>query len=179
MARTWMLVVVGLAAGWGAGFVCGWSGLVARQAGDPAEQRLIRAQQARLVVLQREGDLARAQAAAWAGQCAAAQAEAALLRRTPPAAGSAETLPAAAAEALTGDPIRVLEVNAALSMLVVDAGRARGMRAGMCFGVVHEREPVADVRAVDVREALTGVVIERTYAGKTPVAGDRLVARKK
>ena len=189
MARTWILLVVGLAAGWGVGFGCGWRGLAEKNAAGAAAaaerghmeaaQRLIRAQQARLAVLQRESDQARAQAAAWAEKCAAAQAAAAVLRRTPPEPGSAEALPAAAAEALTGDPIRVVEVNAKLEMLVVDAGRARGMKPGMRFGVVHERTPVADVRAVDVREMLTGMAIEKIYAGKKPVAGDRLIARKK
>ena len=184
-----------MAAGLAAGLAAGWSGgrswqteLDAageklRQAverdGTSAAQRLILSQQAQLAARERDNEQARAQVRAWAAKGVVAQAEAEALRRAAPAAGGAETLPASAAEALSGDPIRVVEVNASLEMLVVDAGRARGMKPGMSFSVVHGREPVAEVRVVDVRAAVTGVVIEKVYAGKAPVVGDRLVARKK
>ena len=187
MARTGMLWLLGLAVGAGAGW---WCGRVVRPEPDhaavaqavgaaQAAQQVVRAQQARLAVLERERAQAAADAAVWAGRCATAEAETALLRRTPPAPGSAEALPAAAPETLTGDPIRVVEVNAALKLLVVDAGRTRGMKAGLRFGVVHDGAAVADVRVVDVRETVAGVVLEKMYAGKTPVVGDRLIARRK
>jgi hypothetical protein len=53
------------------------------------------------------------------------------------------------------------------------------MQAGMGFVVVHEKTPVAEVRAADVRATFTGMVIETVYAGQQPAPGDRLVVRRK
>ena len=108
-----------------------------------------------------------------------AQAETEALRRARPKAGSDEALPPPAATTLSASEIRVLEVNLPLRMLMVDVGAQGGMQAGMGFVVVHEKTPVAEVRAADVRGMFTGMVIELIYAGQQPAPGDRLVVRRK
>jgi len=186
MARIGMWLLAGTLAGGGAGWWCGrhWpADGAARPPAAPAagraaaEQELVRAQQAQLAAQARDQAAVAAQLRAWAARCASAEAELAELRRAAPAAG--DRLPAPGAETLTGAPIRVVDVNAPLGMLVVDAGREQGVRAGMCFGVVHGRALVADVRVTEVRAAVSGVIIEQTYGGQRPVAGDRLVPRPK
>jgi hypothetical protein len=109
----------------------------------------------------------------------AAQDEAEALRKARPKAGSDEALPPPPAATLSAPVIRVREVNLPLRMLIADVGSQGGMQAGMGFVVVHEKTPVADVRASDVRETFTGMVIEKVYAGQQPAPGDRLVARRK
>ncbi|TAN38916.1 MAG: hypothetical protein EPN23_01310 [Verrucomicrobia bacterium] len=109
----------------------------------------------------------------------AAQDEVETLRRVRPKAGSEDVLPPPAGAVLSAPMVRVVDVNAPLNMLVADAGAQAGMQAGMSFCVVHDKTPVADVHAADVRETFTGMVIEKLYAGKQPVPGDRLIVRKK
>jgi len=105
--------------------------------------------------------------------------EAETLRRARPKAGSEDVLPPPAGAILSASAVRVVDVNVPLKMLVVDSGARAGMQAGMSFCVVHDKTPVADVRAADVRETFTGMVIEKLYAGNPPVPGDRLIIRKK
>jgi len=121
--------------------------------------------------LQRERDLEAA--------VKAAKEEAEALRKARPKAGSDEALPPPSAATLSAPVIRVLEVKRPLRMLIVDVGAQGGMQAGMGFVVVHEKTPVAEVRAADVRATFTGMVIETVYAGQQPAPGDRLVARRK
>jgi hypothetical protein len=109
----------------------------------------------------------------------AARDEAETLRRSRPRVGSADALPPPAGATLKAPVIRVVDVNLPLQMLVADVGAQSGMQAGMSFHVVHDKTPVADVRAADVRETSTGLVIEKLYAGRQPVPGDRLIVRKK
>jgi len=109
----------------------------------------------------------------------AAQAETEALRKARPQAGRDEVLAPPPATTLSAAAIRVLEVNRPLRMLMVDVGAQGGMQAGMGFVVVHEKTPVAEVRAADVRATFTGMVIETVYAGQQPAPGDRLVVRRK
>lgn len=69
---------------------------------------------------------------------------------------------------------KVLDVNAALRMVVLDAGRSAGVEPGVVFAVVREGRAVARLRVVDVRERIAGAVLD----GATQVTlqrGDRAV----
>ena len=71
--------------------------------------------------------------------------------------------------------IRVIEVNEELNLVVLDAGRKAGLRPGMVFAVVRDRTVVARVRAVDVRDRLTGATIESKQADENPRRQDRVI----
>lgn len=194
MSRSAMWLGAGLALGLLAGVCAGrhWVQLEAqatvqewKEKAETAQQRLaelggrfeqqtlqIRAAQGdREKSLQRERELEAA--------VKAAKDEAEALRKARPKAGSDEALPPPPATTLNAPVIRVLEVNLPLRMLMVDVGSQGGMQAGMGFVVVHEKTPVAEVRAADVRATFTGMVIETIYAGQQPAPGDRLVVRRK
>ena len=76
---------------------------------------------------------------------------------------------------LGGTSIRVVEVNEELNLVVLDAGRFAGVRPGMVFAVVRDRTVVARVRAVDVRDRLTGATIESKQADGNPRRQDRVI----
>jgi hypothetical protein len=128
---------------------------------------------------QRDGEKSQERAQALEAAVRAAQAETEALRKARPKAGTDEVLAPPPATTLSAAAIRVLEVNRPLRMLMVDVGAQGGMQAGMGFVVVHEKTPVAEVRAADVRATFTGMVIETVYAGQQPAPGDRLVVRRK
>lgn len=83
--------------------------------------------------------------------------------------------PAGGAVALSEAEIRVIDVNPALRMVVLDGGSAHGIRPGMVFQVVRGGRPIAAVRAVDVRALVTGAVIEDAEDDGRPEHGDRAV----
>jgi hypothetical protein len=183
-------LAVGLLAGAGAGRY--WVLLEAQAAtqvwkerAELAQQRLaelgvrfeLQTQQVRAAQGDREKSLQRERELVAAVQVAKDEAEA--LRKARPKAGSDEALPPPPAATLSAATIRVLEVNLPLRMLMVDVGAQGGLQAGMGFVVVHEKTPVAEVRAADVRATFTGMVIEKIYAGQQPAPGDRLVVRRK
>ena len=145
---------------------------------EQQSQQLRAARDDREKSLQRERELAAAVKAAQA-ETKAAQAETETLRKARPKAGSDEALPPPPAPTLSAATIRVQEVNLPLRMLIADVGAQGGMQAGMGFVVVHEKTPVAEVRAADVRATFTGMVIEKIYAGQQPAPNDRLVVRRK
>jgi hypothetical protein len=132
-----------------------------------------------LSAAQRDGEKSQERAQALEAAVRFAQAETEALRKARPKAGSDEVLAPPPATTLSAAAIRVLEVNRPLRMLMVDVGAQGGMQAGMGFVVVHEKTPVAEVRAADVRATFTGMVIETVYAGQQPAPGDRLVVRRK
>jgi hypothetical protein len=156
-----------------------------RKEADAVRQRLAEVgarygrQTAQLKALQQEGERLQNRVRELAVALGAAKDEAETLRRSRPKEGSADALPPPAGVMLNAPVIRVADVNPQLKMLVADVGSRDGMQAGMSFYVVHDKTPVADVRAADVRETFTGMVIEKIYAGKQPAPGDRLIVRKK
>ena len=194
MNRTAMLLGAGVAVGLLAGVVAGrhWAQLeaqtvtqTAQEQAETARQRLaeiggrFEQQAQQLHAVQRDGEKSQQRVKELEAAVKAAQDEAEALRKARPKAGSDEALPPPPAATLSSPVIRVLEVNLPLRMLMVDVGTQGGMQAGMGFVVVHEKTPVAEVRASDVRETFTGMVIEKVYAGQQPAPGDRLVARRK
>jgi uncharacterized membrane-anchored protein YhcB (DUF1043 family) len=194
MSRIAMWLVAGVAVGLIAGVVAGrysrqpelqameknW-----REQADAARQRLadlcarFDRQTAQVNELQREGDQLRQHIRELETALQAAKDEAEVLRRMRPKPGSDEVLPPPPAATLNAPVIRVVDVNLPLQMLMVDVGAQSGMQAGMSFYVVHDKTPVAEVHAAEVRETFSGMVIEKMYADKQPVPGDRLIARKK
>ena len=149
--------------------------------GERYEQQAMQLQAARRdgeKALQRMRELEQAVSKAQA-ETKAAQAETEALRTTRPTAGSDEALPPPPAPAMSAATVRVLEVNLPLQMLMVDVGAQGGLQAGMGFVVLHDKTPVAEVRAADVRPTFSGMVIEKIYAGQQPAPGDRLVVRRK
>ncbi len=70
---------------------------------------------------------------------------------------------------------RVLDANPGLGMVVLAAGRRQGMRAGLELSVLRDRRWTGRVRIVDVRECVSGAVVEDTPAGDAPKTGDRVV----
>ena len=142
--------------------------------GERYEQQVLQGR-----VAQRDGEKLQQRVQELEAAVKAAQVETEALRKARPKAGSDEVLPPPPAATLNAAEIRVLEVNLPLRMLMADVGAQGGMQAGMGFVVVHEKTPVAEVRAADVRATFTGMVIEKVYAGQQPAPGDRLVVRRK
>ena len=70
---------------------------------------------------------------------------------------------------------RVLDANPGLGMVVLAAGRRQGMKAGLELTVLRDRRWTGRVRIVDVREGVSGAVVEDTPAGDAPKTGDRVV----
>lgn len=82
--------------------------------------------------------------------------------------------PRRATDGVRAGEVKVLDVNPALRMVVLDAGRAAGVEPGVVFAVVREGRTVARLRVVDVRERIAGAVLD----GATQVTlqrGDRAV----
>jgi hypothetical protein len=61
-------------------------------------------------------------------------------------------------EAIITD-MRVIDVRDDLALVVVDAGKKHGVDVGMQMIIRNGVRPIAQVRAVDVRDAITGCVI--------------------
>ena len=83
-----------------------------------------------------------------------------------------------ASGAMTRDVVRLLDVSEPLGMVVVDAGRKDGVRPGMVFNVTRGQQNVARVRIADVRDAISGAVIEEVRLGGFPEKGDHVVLWK-
>ncbi len=85
---------------------------------------------------------------------------------------------AADADVLMREEIRIVDVNPALRMVVLNAGAAKGMKPGMAFTVLRGEQVVAGLRVVDVREHVSGAVMEKVKRGRWPEKGDRIVPRR-
>ena len=79
---------------------------------------------------------------------------------------------------LAKDEIGIVDVNRSLRMVVIDAGVLRGVRPGMGFDVLREGRYVARLRAVDVRDTVTGAVIEDMEMQRPPIQGDRVIPQR-
>ncbi len=148
---------------------------------------------ARAALIAREARLA---AATLAEENAALQGAAAEARRE--AARLMETLAAARAEAdvlharglraesdrvggripaaaMAPGRVRVAEVSEELGLVVLDGGAAAGLRAGMTMQVLRGSNPVARIRLVDVRERISGAVIDEAGRAERPMKDDAAV----
>lgn len=92
-------------------------------------------------------------------------------------AHAASGMPPPATETAGDVPVdgQVLDVNPELGLAVVDQGSRHGVRYGLPLTVLRGRRKVAKVRVVDVREALSGAVIEEMAGEDGPKPGDRAV----
>lgn len=96
------------------------------------------------------------------------------LRKTNELLGAAPAPPGRAVEPSLTDA-QVIDVKAELSLLIANIGRKHGVRVGMPFLVFRDGRRIAEARAVDVREAISGAIIQSLDNEKVPVqTGDRL-----
>ena len=97
------------------------------------------------------------------------------LRRTGELIGSPQgAAPAEAVEATLQDAM-VVDVRDELSLVVANVGEKQGAKIGMPFQVWRDGKEIGVVRVVDVRDRISGAVIQNLENPKNPVkAGDRL-----
>lgn len=69
----------------------------------------------------------------------------------------------------------VVEVKPEFALIVANIGRNAGVRVGMPFQVWRGNRRVGEVRVVDVRERISGAVVQNLVSEENPIqAGDRL-----
>ena len=68
---------------------------------------------------------------------------------------------------------QVLDVNPQLQLVVLNLGRVHGVVTGMPFIVLQSERVVAQVKVVDVREKISGALIEKTARSAAIKVGDR------
>jgi small-conductance mechanosensitive channel len=97
------------------------------------------------------------------------------LRRTNEMLGSPTGVPGAEAVEPTLQDAMVVDVRDELSLIVANVGEKHRVKIGMPFQVWRDDKKIADARVVDVRERISGAVIQNLENNKNPVkAGDRL-----
>jgi len=70
----------------------------------------------------------------------------------------------------------VVSIKEELSLVVMNIGSRQGVRVGMPFKVVREDKIIGRVRVVDVREKISGAVIQSLESEKNKIkVGDRLI----
>jgi len=69
-------------------------------------------------------------------------------------------------------PCQVLEVNAELRMVVLNAGAEQGVRVGMSADVERNGKMIGRICVVEVRERICGALIENVESKVTLAAGD-------
>ena len=96
------------------------------------------------------------------------------LRKTNEVLGAPAAAKAESADATLNDGM-VVDVKEDLSLIVANIGQKQGVQIGMPFQVVREGRLIGEVRVVDVRERISGAVIQNLESEKTPIkSGDRL-----
>lgn len=69
----------------------------------------------------------------------------------------------------------VIDTKAELSLVIANVGSIQGVRVGMPFQVWRNNQRVGEVRVVDVRERISGAIIQSLENEKNPIkTGDRL-----
>ena len=71
--------------------------------------------------------------------------------------------------------LKVLDVNDKLAMIVVPAGAENGIEYGMEFAVMRGEEEVAEVRVIDVRRSIAGLVVVDAKGRLLPQVGDKCI----
>jgi hypothetical protein len=85
---------------------------------------------------------------------------------------SSEEIDAQARLAVDG---MVVDVKDDLALIVANIGQKQGVRVGMPFQVWREDKRIGEVRIIDVRQSISGAVIQSLESEKVPVkTGDRL-----
>jgi len=70
---------------------------------------------------------------------------------------------------------RVVSIDSEIGLIVVDAGRDKGLRVGTPVVVLRGERPVYSALIVDVRDAICGALLqEQVAAGETVQIGDRI-----
>jgi len=96
------------------------------------------------------------------------------LRKTNELLGSSPAAKVAAVDPTLTDAM-VVDVKEDLSLVVANVGEKQEVRVGMPFQVWRGDKQVGLVRVIDVRERISGAVIQSLVSEKTPIkAGDRL-----
>jgi hypothetical protein len=96
------------------------------------------------------------------------------LRKTNEILGAPNAAKAGSVEATLDDGM-VVDVKEDLALVVANIGEKQGVRIGMPFQVWREDKRIGEVRIVDVRESISGAVIQSLESEKVPVkTGDRL-----
>jgi hypothetical protein len=97
------------------------------------------------------------------------------LRRTGELIGSPQGAATAEAVEATLQDAMVVDVRDELSLVVANVGEKQGAKIGMPFQVWRDGRKIGEVRVVDVRDRISGAVIQNLENPKNPVkSGDRL-----
>lgn len=89
-------------------------------------------------------------------------------------------LPSSHAEAAPASPstltdAMVISIKDDLALVVTNVGRKQGVKLGMPFKVIRDNAEIGLVRVVDVRDAISGAVIQNLDSDKNKIkVGDRL-----
>ena len=70
---------------------------------------------------------------------------------------------------------RVVDAKEAIGYVVLDVGSDQGVKAGMPFTVLDGDQVVAQLRASDVEEKVTGATVEKVVGERFPQADDRAI----
>ncbi len=97
------------------------------------------------------------------------------LRRASELLGSApNTIEAGAVEPTLSDGL-VVDVRDDLSLVVANLGDKQGVKIGMPFQVWRDGKRIGNIRVVDVRDRISGAVVQNLESDRNPVkAGDTL-----
>lgn len=96
------------------------------------------------------------------------------LRKTNEILGATPAAKTESVEATLNDGM-IVDVKEDLSLIVANIGDKQGVRIGMPFQVLREGKRIGEVRVVDVRERISGAVIQNLESEKIPIKpGDRL-----
>ena len=69
----------------------------------------------------------------------------------------------------------VVEVKPEFALVVANIGRKAGVKVGMPFQVWRDNRRVGEVRVIDVRDRISGAVVQNLVSEENPIqAGDRL-----
>ncbi len=69
----------------------------------------------------------------------------------------------------------IVDVRDELSLVVANVGEKHGVKIGMPFQVLRNNERIGEVRVIDVRDRISGAVVQNLENTKNPVkAGDKL-----
>ncbi|HEY5954180.1 MAG TPA: hypothetical protein VIT18_07440 [Terrimicrobiaceae bacterium] len=96
------------------------------------------------------------------------------LRKTNEILGAPKAAETGPVEATLNDGM-VVDVKDDLALVVANIGEKQGVRVGMPFQVWREDKRIGEVRVIDVRQSISGAVIQSLESEKVPVkTGDRL-----
>lgn len=70
---------------------------------------------------------------------------------------------------------RVVETKPDLALIVANLGSRQGVKTGMPFQVWRGQKQIGSVRIVDVRDAISGAIVQNTVTADTVRTGDTLI----